>query len=64
MVNVSTPLHILIVQPTRCTCFSNYLFSCKTLYMFPTVFPSIIRSKKTAHMATGMCQQQQVAAAV
>jgi len=27
-----------------------------TLYMFRTVVPSIIRSYKTEHTATGMCQ--------
>jgi len=27
-----------------------------TLYMFRTVFPSIIRSSKTVHTATGICQ--------
>ena len=27
-----------------------------TLYMFRTVLPSIIRSLKTVHIATGVCQ--------
>jgi len=29
---------------------------CKTLYMFQTVFPSIIMEPKTAHRASGICQ--------
>ena len=33
------------VQPTRCN-FSKFIYFCKTLYMFQTVFPSIIRSSK------------------
>ena len=35
----------LIIQPTRCSCFS-IIYSCKTLYMFRTVFRSIFRSSK------------------
>ena len=33
------------VQPTRCK-VSQFIYFCKTLYMFQTVFPSIIRSSK------------------
>ena len=33
------------VQPTRCN-VSQFIYFCKTLYMFQTVFPSIIRSSK------------------
>jgi len=36
---------VLRVQPIRCS-FSLCIYSCKTLYMFQTVFPSIIRSSK------------------
>jgi len=36
---------ILRVQPTRCD-ISQFIYSCKTLYMFQTGFPSIIRSSK------------------
>jgi len=34
---------ILIVQPKNAP-VSQIIYSCKTLYMFRTVFPSIIRS--------------------
>jgi hypothetical protein len=34
---------------------SQIIYSCKTLYMFRIVFPSIIRSLKTVHRATGIC---------
>ena len=37
--------HIRRVQPTRCN-VSQFIYFCKTLYMFQTVFPSIIRSSK------------------
>ena len=37
--------HIRRVQPTRCD-VSQVNYSCKTLYMFQTGFPSIIRSTK------------------
>jgi len=33
------------VQPTRCD-VSQFIYFCKMLYMFQTVFPSIIRSSK------------------
>jgi len=33
------------VQPTRCN-VSQFIYFCKTLYMFQTVFSSIIRSSK------------------
>jgi hypothetical protein len=36
--------HISIVKPTRCTSFSNLFYFVVALYMFRTVFPSIIRS--------------------
>jgi len=37
--------YILRGQPTRCD-ISQFIHFCKTLYMFQTVFPSIIRSSK------------------
>jgi len=36
---------ILRAQPTRYE-FSKFIYFCKTLYMFQTVYPSIIRSSK------------------
>jgi len=36
---------IRTVQPTRCE-VSQFIYFCKTLYMFQTVFPSIIGSSK------------------
>ena len=42
----STPVQdIRRVQPTTCN-VSQFLYFCKKLYMFQTVFPSIIRSSK------------------
>ena len=38
------PNIISIVKPTRCTDVSNLFYFGMTLYMFQTVFPSIIRS--------------------
>ena len=38
-------LYIRKVQPTSCN-FSQFIYFCKTLYMFQTGFPSIIRSSK------------------
>jgi len=37
---------ISIVKPTRCTSASNLFYFEMTLYMFRTVFPSIIRSSR------------------
>jgi len=37
---------IAIVKPTRCTNVSNLFYFGMTLYMFRTVFPSIIRSSR------------------
>ena len=37
--------HIHRVQPTRCN-VSQFIYFCKTLYIFQAVFPSIIRSSK------------------
>jgi len=37
---------ISIVKPTRCTNVSNLFYFGMTLYMFRTVFPSIIRSSR------------------
>jgi len=37
---------ISIVKPARCTDISNLLYFGITLYMFRTVFPSIIRSSR------------------
>jgi len=36
---------ILRVQPTRCN-VPQFIYFCKTFYMFQTCFPSIIRSSK------------------
>jgi len=36
---------ILRVQPTRCD-VSQFIYFCKTVYMFQTGFPPIIRSSK------------------
>ena len=54
---------ISIVKPTRCTNFSNLFYFGITLYMFRTVFPSIIRSSRLyiqqqvyTHMSN-RCQQ-------
>ena len=44
-VKVSKFLFLLRVQPTRCN-FSLFIYFCKTLSMFQTGFPSIIRSSK------------------
>ena len=41
-VTLSTSYLILIIKPTRCTNFSNFIFGLK-LYMFRTVPLSIIR---------------------
>jgi hypothetical protein len=38
--------YISIVKPTRCTNVSNLFYFAMTLYMFRTVFPSIIRSSR------------------
>jgi len=40
------PNIISIVKPTRCTNVSNLFYFGITLYMFHTVFPSIIRSSR------------------
>jgi len=42
-----------IVKPTRCTNASNLFYFGMTLYTVPS---SIIRSSKTLHTATGICQ--------
>jgi len=47
---------ISIVKPTRCTNLSNLFYFETTLYMFRTVFPSIIRSSRL-HTATGIVKQ-------
>jgi len=39
-------LRISVVRPTRCTNVSNLFYFGMTLYMFRTVFPSIIRSSR------------------
>ena len=47
--NVHSAVHrniISIVKPTRCTNVSNLFYFRTTLYMFRTVFPSIIRSSR------------------
>jgi len=38
-------MNVRRVQPTRCD-VSQFIYFCKMLYMFQTVFPSIIRSSK------------------
>jgi len=43
------------VQPTRCNVIQHSLLL-SMLYMFRTVSPPIIRSSKTAHAASGICQ--------
>ena len=55
-----------IVKPTRCTSFSNLFYFGITLYMFRTVFPSIIRSSRlyiqqkvyVVQILLPACQQQ------
>ena len=47
--------HIRTVQPTRCD-VSQFIYFCKTLYVFHTGFPSIHQELKTAHTAPGICQ--------
>jgi len=42
---VTNPYHILRVQPTRCN-VSQFIYFCKTLCMFQTGFPNIIRSSE------------------
>jgi len=42
--------YILRVRPTRCD-VSQFIYFCKTLYMFQTVFPSIIRSSNVQFWA-------------
>ena len=65
------PLHLQLernlfthrVQPTRCD-ISQFIYFCKTLYMFQAVFPSIIRISKVhiehqvsvRPLASGICQ--------
>ena len=46
-------LHILRVQPTRCN-VSQFIYFCKTLFMFQTVFTSVIRSSKL-HIQRQVC---------
>jgi hypothetical protein len=36
--------HISTAKPTRCTSFSNLFYLVVALYMFRTVFPSVVRS--------------------
>ena len=45
--NLCSPC-ILRVQQTRCD-FSQFIYFCKTLYIFQTGFPSIIRSTKCTY---------------
>ena len=48
--------HILFqVQPTRCNVIQHTLLQ-SVLYMFRVVSPPIIRSTRTLHTASGMCQ--------
>jgi len=43
--DVKSDLFIRSLQPKRCD-VSQFIYFCKTLYMFQTVFPSIVRSSK------------------
>ena len=43
------------VQPTRYN-VSQFIYFCKTLYRFQTVFSVQHRELKTAHTASGICQ--------
>ena len=43
------------VQPTRCS-VSQFIYFCKTLYVFQTIFPSIITRSKLRITASGICQ--------
>ena len=48
---------VSVVKPTRCANVSNLLYFGMTLYMFRTVFPSIIRRVPRLYLtATGVCQ--------
>ena len=51
----SGTLCISVVKPTRCTNFSNLFYFGITLYMFRTVFPSIIRSSRLYVQHSGIC---------
>jgi len=51
---LNTEEPISIIKPTRCTNVANLFHFGMTLYMFRTVFPSIIRSSRL-HTATGIC---------
>ena len=45
--DVHRAVHLIsIVKPTRCTNVSNLFYFGMTLYMFRTVFPSIVRSSR------------------
>jgi len=49
-------VHIyFLVQPTRCNVIQHSLLL-SMLYMFRAVSPPIIRSSRTIHTASGMCQ--------
>ena len=48
--NNKKKLYVLRVQSTRCD-FSQFIYFCKTLYMFQTVFPSITWSSKGTAVA-------------
>ena len=47
--------HSLKVQPTRCN-FSQFIYFCKTFYVFQTVFSFRHQELKIAHTASGICQ--------
>ena len=47
---------ISIAKPTRCTNVSNLFYFGMTLYMFRTVFPSVIRSSRLYITSRAICQ--------
>jgi len=47
--------YIRTVHPTRCN-VSQFIYFCKTLYMFQTGFSVHHQQLKTAHTALGICQ--------
>ena len=53
---------ISIVKPTRCTNVSNLFYFGITLYMFRTVFPSIIRSSRLYMQQQAFVKQIQLSA--
>jgi len=54
-IGVRSNYHIGSIQQTRCD-VSQFIYFCKSLYVFQTVFTPNIRSIKTAHTASGICR--------